>query len=470
MSAARGEPGVHRRAILSAPGSRGDVNPIVAIGRELTRMGFECHVSVAEPYAEIVENAGLIANVVIDRETFDRVVSQTHFWRPWTGARRVLTEVAEKFFQPHLSLLDRLFVPGSTAVVAHPLDFAARVFRDVTPECRLSSVHLAPAMMRCPESPPRLLPDRGWTRAVLPEGWPRLNRLTYYLADIAFLDPALAPAINEERKRRAGLTPVRRLLNEWWHSPDQILALYPRWYAPEIFQQYAQPRGDAAALQSVGFPLDDGESHGDADGESDVSPPETNTSIPVQPIARRPPAFTEPIPRDKPLLVTTGSAHHGDESFVTRVAEIAAASGVSVVWCCPSNPGGVTHPNIRCVGYIPLGQWLPHCRGIIHHGGIGTTSRAIHAGTPQLIRPMAFDQFDNAARVERLGFGVYLRHDRYLAGAIDELLAMADGQTVSPPAEPDTRVAAEVAAERAAKLIAGLLAPSRDANRSASHR
>ncbi|MFG0291059.1 MAG: nucleotide disphospho-sugar-binding domain-containing protein [Rhodopirellula sp. JB044] len=456
MSAARGEPGVHRRAILSAPGSRGDVNPIVAIGRELSRMGFECHVSVAEPYAEIVENAGLTANVVIDRETFDRVVSQSQFWRPWTGARRVLTEVAEKFFKPHLSLLDRLFVPGSTAVVAHPLDFAARVFRDVTPECRLSSVHLAPAMMRCPESPPRLLPDRGWTRAVLPEGWPRLNRLTYYLADVAFLDPALAPVINNERKFRADLASVRRLLNQWWHSPDQILALYPRWYAPEIAEQYARPRGDAPAMQFVGFPLDDGV------GVEEANSQETNRHETA--IDRR--AAAEPLPRDKPLLVTTGSAHHGNASFVTRVAEIASASGVSVAWCCPSNPGGVTHPNIRGVGYIPLGQWLPHCCAIIHHGGIGTTSRAIHAGTPQLIRPMAFDQFDNAARVERLGFGVYLRRDGDLASAINKLLVMTGGQTVLPPAEPDTRVAAV----RAATRIAGLLETSADANPSEPHR
>lgn len=37
--------------------------------------------------------------------------------------------------------------------------------------------------------------------------------------------------------------------------------------------------------------------------------------------------------------------------------------------------------------------------------GIGTVSHAFAAGTPQLITPFSHDQFDNAARVERLGCG-----------------------------------------------------------------
>jgi rhamnosyltransferase subunit B len=42
---------------------------------------------------------------------------------------------------------------------------------------------------------------------------------------------------------------------------------------------------------------------------------------------------------------------------------------------------------------------------LVHHGGIGTASQAFAAGIPQLITPFAHDQFDNAARIERLGCG-----------------------------------------------------------------
>lgn len=410
------------RAILSAPGSRGDVNPVVAIGRQLASRGFECCVSVAEPYADVVRDAGLHANVVIDSETFHAIASQREFWRPFSGARRVLTEVAEKFFHPHLQFLDQNFQPGSTVLVAHPLDFASRVFRETTLDCLLSSIHLAPAMLRHPEMPPRLTPDHGWFRATMPAGWARLNRLSYWLGDRFLIDRTIGPIINDARKRRGGLKPRSRLMQDWCRSPDQLLGLYPAWFAPEIASRYAEGTDVTAPLQCIGFPLDD--------GMHAVSAAE--------------------LPSDQPLLVTTGSAHPGDHAFAKRVAQHCQPAGVSVVWCCPANPGGISHPNLRSVGYVPLGQWLPHCRGIIHHGGIGTTSRAIHAGVPQLIRPMAFDQFDNAARVERLDMGIYLRHDRDLAASLKDLLARA---YCDPPATDHVATAAE----RAAELIAGLL-------------
>jgi len=39
-----------------------------------------------------------------------------------------------------------------------------------------------------------------------------------------------------------------------------------------------------------------------------------------------------------------------------------------------------------------------------------------------MIRPLAFDQFDHAQRIERFGLGVWLRSDRELEAAMDRLL------------------------------------------------
>lgn len=410
------------RAILSAPGSRGDVNPVVAVARQLAGRGFDCSVSVAEPYADVVRDAGLDAHVVIDSEAFHAIASQREFWRPFSGARRVLAEVAERFFQPHLQFLDENFHAGRTVLVAHPLDFASRVFHETTPGCRLASIHLAPAMLRHPEMPPRLMPNHGWFGAAMPIGWPRLNRLSYWLGDRVLLDRAIGPVINAARYQRAGLPPRSRLMHDWWQSPDQMLGLYPTWFAPEIADRYAQPTADTAALQCIGFPLDDA----------------------VEPVS------AAELPTDRPLLLTTGSAHPGDRDFVVRVADRCQAAGVPAVWCCPANPGGIAHPNLRSIGYVPLGQWLPHCRAIIHHGGIGTTSRAINAGVPQMIRPMAFDQFDNASRVERFDMGVSLHRERDLPETLAKLLTRKHF-------EPPSNEYSTPAADRAAELIAGLL-------------
>jgi hypothetical protein len=66
-----------------------------------------------------------------------------------------------------------------------------------------------------------------------------------------------------------------------------------------------------------------------------------------------------------------------------------------------------------------------------------------------MIRPLAFDQFDNAERVQRFGFGQWLRRDRDLPQVLDILVR-------SPHFEPPQRDPESTTAERAASLIAGL--------------
>ena len=60
------------------------------------------------------------------------------------------------------------------------------------------------------------------------------------------------------------------------------------------------------------------------------------------------------------------------------------------------------------VRYAPFSALLPRLRGLVHHGGIGTSAQALAAGIPQMVAPFAHDQFDNAARLCRLGVAVTL--------------------------------------------------------------
>jgi len=54
-------------------------------------------------------------------------------------------------------------------------------------------------------------------------------------------------------------------------------------------------------------------------------------------------------------------------------------------------------------------------------------AQALAAGIPQVVRPMTFDQPDNAARLARLGVGSSISPDRYevraAASALDALLS-----------------------------------------------
>jgi len=68
--------------------------------------------------------------------------------------------------------------------------------------------------------------------------------------------------------------------------------------------------------------------------------------------------------------------------------------------------------------YLPYAKIFPRAAAIAHQGGIGTTAQALRAGRPMLVTPFAFDQFDNAARLRRLGASRTLHRRRYRADRV----------------------------------------------------
>ena len=369
------------RAILSAPGSRGDVNPMIAIGKRLRSQGHDVVISLAEPYAEIARDAGLQAEPVISDEDFSDALSNPEVWKPIQGPLQVFRSVVQDFLGRHEEVIRRYLDPGQTILVAHPLDLASRVYRDAHPEVPLVTVQLQPVILRTLESPPRLSP---WWFEVARPRW--LMRSAYWFVDRLAVDRVICPPLNEMRSRY-GLGPIRRPLNQWWHSPDKTLAFYPDWFAPAT-------RDFLPSLVHCGFPLQD---HA---------------------------VETFEPPLNSPIVFTSGTAHHHCRDFFeTAVAACSELGkpGLLLSTFAENFPSNLPK-DVQTLSYVSFGQLLPHCSAIVHHGGIGTTSQGFAAGIPQVIRPLAFDQFDNAQRVERLGGGKWLHRDRDLAKVLDTLL------------------------------------------------
>ncbi|MFI5506544.1 glycosyltransferase [Mycobacterium sp. NPDC051804] len=63
-------------------------------------------------------------------------------------------------------------------------------------------------------------------------------------------------------------------------------------------------------------------------------------------------------------------------------------------------------PDCLTVSETNLQALLPRVAAVVHHGGAGTTTQAMHAGVPQVVVPHNFDQPYHARRVEELGIGV----------------------------------------------------------------
>ena len=324
---------------------------------------------------------------VISNESFDALLGDPVVWKPISGVRRILGRVAAEFLPLHDAVIHRHHRPGKTVLVSHPLDFASCVYREMDDSTPLVDIHLAPATLRVPSSPARLSP---WWFEISRPPW--AVKASYWIADRLILDPALQPSLGKLRKSY-GLPRVKRYLDQWWLSPDRIIAMFPVWFAPETATVSAQ-------MMHVGFPLDD---------VDDESRDETDLII---------------SEAGRPIVFTAGTAHRHCRDFFQLAVEACSRlhqPGLLLSTHGENIPESLP-PNISHATYLSLGRLLQHASAIVHHGGIGTTSQALAAGVRQVVRPNAFDQFDNAARVERLGCGRWLKGDRQLSSVLEEVL------------------------------------------------
>ena len=355
---------------------------MIAIGSQLKSLGFDVVVSISEPYATLATDAGLETEVIISSQQFHEMVGDPAVWKTVRGVRRVLRAMSEYFVRPHHLAIKKHHRSGETILVSHPLDFASRAVREADPTTPLAAVHLQPVLLRNTAAPPRLTP---WWFEISKPAW--AMKIAFWMADHFGLDPVIRPAVNRLRSEY-GLPRIRRVLDKWWLSPDRIIALYPEWFAPES-NTYCP------TLRHAGFPLND------LDGTGFDPPP------------------------DFPVAFTCGTAQqHGREFFQRAVASCVQLQRPGLLLSShPDNFPNEIPELVQTCTYVSFRKLLPRCAAIVHHGGIGTTSQAFAAGIPQVVRPLAFDQFDNATRVERLGCGVWLKQDKKLAASIERLIS-----------------------------------------------
>jgi UDP:flavonoid glycosyltransferase YjiC (YdhE family) len=196
-------------------------------------------------------------------------------------------------------------------------------------------------------------------------------------------------------RARLGLPPVWRLFR-WWLSPDLVIGLFPPWFAA--------PQPDwPPKLRLAGF--------GRYDGARAELPEAVR-------------AFCRAGPMPVAFTLGTGMAHAA--GFFRNAVAACRAAGVRGI-LLTRHPGLIPPlpPTIFHCPFAPFRQLLPLCGAVAHHGGVGTTAAALEAGCPQVVLPLAWDQPDNAARVQHLGVGVTLgrwhRGSEHLARAIAQI-------------------------------------------------
>src|SRR4030095_14161511 len=116
---------------------------------------------------------------------------------------------------------------------------------------------------------------------------------------------------------------------------------------------------------------------------------------------------------EAPVVFTLGSAAVRVAPWLIEAAAVASREGRfrAVILAGPAAAEVAKRhasDNTIIVPSASYHELFPRSRMIVHSGGIGTTAQALRSGRPQVVMPFAFDQFDNAERIRRLGCGVEL--------------------------------------------------------------
>jgi UDP:flavonoid glycosyltransferase YjiC (YdhE family) len=349
-----------KKIILATCGSRGDVQPMIAITLALKARGHEVWLigppentawarGLGCPYL----GAGRDVSAFIN--TFDRPVS------PHSGLSFVwfvLQELAWqlKYLPPIIASAD--LVVGSSLMFG--LSSAAEVlnipYRYIafSPQVVPSAYHPFPAIQT------QIMP-------------PRLNRLTWTMAGI--LDKcSLSLLINRYRKHR-GLAPVSRA----W---DHILGHQP--IVANDREIAAIPPDARKKVIQTGYP-------------------HLDLPKPPRPDLER---FLEN--GEKPFYAGFGSMPpKGQEKAVPLLVQAAKSLGRRIIIKHAGKIAPAYHAD-KAVFFIkdyPHRVLFPRMAAVIHHGGAGTTATAAAAGVPQVIVPHILDQHYHGRRIFLSGLG-----------------------------------------------------------------
>jgi len=365
------------RFILTPVGSSGDVNPFVSIGRGLKDRGHDVVIFTAEPFADVVEKAGLQFERSFSTNDYERIVGNADLWDPWNGLSVILKAIASRL-ELDYKALESIYRDGSTVLVGHSLSLATRLLEEVKGG-PAATIHLSPNAFRSDHAQPALAPGRDFSKA------PRwVKRLFWRLADSLVADPPIRGPLNRLR-RSLDLKTIDRVFNDWYESPQRIIGLFPNWFG--------RPQPDwPVRLRLTGF-----------------VPEHASQEIPLSGELE---AFL--ADGDAPLLLTPGSANQHAARLLKAGLEGAQMLKRRLIILTPYKDQlpEVLGTGVLHVERVSFSKVFPRCAAVIHHGGIGTCASALAAGIPQLVVPFGFDQPDNATRLMRLGVGRYLDLDR----------------------------------------------------------
>lgn len=351
------------RIVLASAGSRGDVQPLQALGVGLRRAGHSILLCASPDFGPSSSALG-IPFVPLGSESrklleeYFAAVDQFPLTAP-KGFRQVMHREMDAHFD---GLTDA--ARGADLLVASSLEFGAATAAEALGiPYRFLSLCLP------------IFPSRHHAPWIIPwQSLPRwTNRLLWWVVGIAF-EQVVMKAVNV-RRRRMGLPAAPS-------AARYVLGRRPILAADDVFGTVP----------------------------SDVRLGVVQTASLQLPVRGRLPEDLDEFLEagEPPVYFGFGSMFFRNrEKVAALIAEVVRRLGRRAV--ISSGWGGLgerlSRGDILVVGDVPHGLLLPRVSAVVHHGGAGTTATAARAGVPQVVLPNIMDQFYWAERVRRVGIG-----------------------------------------------------------------
>lgn len=418
------------KALLLTFGTRGDVQPFIALGRAILDAGHEVLVAGPACYQPLAIEYAVPYASIDDR--WNRLTDEPHIQRALASnyagvrAKRTALEVVRRTRTYLATALDDIAAAApedADVVVHHPM---------------LPGQHLA-ELLAVPSVPVALQPNwvptdsfasPMWAPSWLPK---RLNRWSYRIA--AASPRALLGKEGARWRARLGLKPRHGSANSFRQLDGSasmtlqafsrhVMPASSRWptYAP-VTGYWTLPNGDAAAGSSLARFVEAGE---------------------------------------PPVYFGFGSMRgQNPEAVGDMVTQAVRESGVRAV--VVTGAGGIAMEKtdrIHLIDEAPNGWLFPRVAAVVHHGGAGTTADALRAGRPQVVCPFTGDQPYWARRMCAIGVAPEpLPQSELSAARLRKAVQLAlRPETASRARELGEQVAAErgasLAVEELLKLVA----------------
>lgn len=350
------------RVLLSTIGSRGDVQPVVALALRLRDLGQEVRVCAPPDFGAWIDGLG-IPFVPIGPELRGTAASGPPVARTKPSPEQ-MRQIAEATVATQFEVIPAAAEGCDLLVGGGALQIALRsvaeqrgiryVFASYCP-ISLPSPHHAPPTWRG-DAPTDGTADNGKLWADDAQRW----------------NDSWGVALNAHRAS-AGLAPVSDVrshifTDQPWLAADPTLAPWPEPADPDVIQTGAWILPDQRPLApDLEAFLDAGE----------------------------PPVYfgfgSMRAPEDLGKTMVEAARALGRRAIVSRGwAEVSVADD---------------EPDCISVGEVNQQALFQRVAAAVHHGGAGTTTAAARAGAPQVVLPQLYDQHYFARRVEQLGVG-----------------------------------------------------------------